>query len=123
MVTDSINNLIVVTTLQVSGRVFIYTIGMNNTGHKLISELSSPNKISSKLDGFASTVDIYNNSLLIGAPDANSVYFYLPGPKTGKFILQQTLQPTDFTSESNFGCSISICEDYGELNFCDLLLR
>jgi hypothetical protein len=114
MVTDSINNLIVVTTLQVSGRVFIYTIGMNNTGYKLISEISSPNKISTKFDGFASTVDIYNNSLLIGAPDANSVYFYLPDPKTGKFVLQQTLQPTDITSESNFGCSISIYEDYGE---------
>jgi hypothetical protein len=119
MVTDPINNLIVITTLQESGRAFIYTNGMNSTGYKLISELSSPNKYGrtntgSKWDRFASTVDIYNNSLLVGSPDSNSVYFYLPDPKNGEFILQQTLRPIDITSDSNFGCSISIYGDYGE---------
>lgn len=79
----------------------------------MISELSSPK---STLDNFGSTVAISNNSLLVGAPNDNSVYFYSPD-ETGNFVLQQRIQPNDVITGSNFGCSLDVYNDYGKLKF------
>ena len=120
--TDPINNLIAISTLLdgISGRVLLYkpskkeiVYDANSTisaGYELETEFSSPGEL---LDGFATAIGLYNNSLLIGAPNSNTVYAYAPDDVTGKFRLYQTITPEDKLHHSKFGCSISINNDNG----------
>ena len=120
--TDPINNLIAISTLLdgISGRVLLYkpskkeiVYDANSTisaGYELETEFSSPGEL---LDGFATAIGLYNNSLLIGAPNSNTVYAYAPDDVTGKFRLYQTITPEDKLHHSKFGCSISIFNDNG----------
>lgn len=119
MLSDRISNLVAVTAPNsgVSGRVFLFapvSVQSNrsdNKTYKLKMEISSPSE--GKLDGFGSSMGLFNKSLLIGAPGSGTVYVYTHDSLTGEYAIQQVIKPRGTAPDSNFGCSIYVHGDNG----------
>ena len=119
MLSDKASNLIAVTAPNsgVSGRVFLFapvSVESNQSDiktYKLHMEIGSPSK--GKLDGFGSSMGLFNQSLLIGASGSGIVYVYTPDSVSGEYAIQQVIKPKGTAPDSNFGCSISVHGDNG----------